>query len=320
MSLTRLTQGPLTLGVELPLDTDWSSRGEHARRQAGRPFGVPDMAAHAERIAQVDRLGFRAAWLRDVPLYDPSFGDAGQVFELFTYLGYLARHTDHLLLGTAAAVLPLRQPWLVRKAAATVQALSENRLLLGVASGDRPAEYPLFGEDFAQRGARFRDAVEILKGQADTRLSSGQAVLPHAPQPPLLVAGLAQQTPSWVGEQMDGWLAYPGTPQDHIQRVGLWRQVAGDKPYVSFIHLDLLEQPDAPTTRHRFGISAGREGLSRELEAMQAAGVNHIGLHFRRNQRPLEETLDEIGREVLPRFQGHTPVIDPHAKETAHVD
>ncbi|MFG6137429.1 TIGR03571 family LLM class oxidoreductase [Halomonas sp. B23F22_10] len=320
MSLTRLTQGPLTLGVELPLDNDWSPSGERARRDEARPFGVPDMAAHAERIAQVDRLGFRAAWLRDVPLYDPSFGDAGQVFELFTYLGYLARHTDHLLLGTAAAVLPLRQPWLVRKAAATVQALSDNRLLLGVASGDRPAEYPLFGVDFTQRGARFRDAVEVLKGQADTRLSSGQAVLPHAPQPPLLVAGLAQQTPPWVGEQMDGWLAYPGTPQDHIQRVGLWRQVAGDKPYVSFIHLDLLEQPDAPTTRHRFGISAGREGLIRELEAMQAAGVNHIGLHFRRNQRPLEETLDEIGREVLPRFQDHTPVIDPHAKETAHVD
>ncbi|QFT85534.1 F420-dependent glucose-6-phosphate dehydrogenase [Halomonas sp. THAF12] len=320
MSLNRLTQGPLTLGVELPLDNDWSPSGERARRDEARPFGVPDMEAHAERIAQVDRLGFRAAWLRDVPLYDPSFGDAGQVFELFTYLGYLARHTDHLLLGTAAAVLPLRQPWLVRKAAATVQALSDNRLLLGVASGDRPAEYPLFGEDFTQRGARFRDAVEILKGQADTRLSSGQAVLPHAPQPPLLVAGLAQQTPSWVGEQMDGWLAYPGTPQDHIQRVGLWRQVAGDKPYVSFIHLDLLEQPDAPTTRQRFGISAGREGLIRELEAMQAAGVNHIGLHFRRNQRPLDETLEEIGREVLPRFQGQAPVIDPHARETADVD
>lgn len=35
---------------------------------------------------------------------------------------------------------------------------------------------------------------------------------------------------------------------------------------------------------------------------MRDAGVNHIGLHFRRNQRPLEETMQEIGQLVLPEF------------------
>ncbi|BBO56683.1 MULTISPECIES: TIGR03571 family LLM class oxidoreductase [Cobetia] len=296
--LDRLTQGPLTLGVELPLDNDWV----RTDRAPSTPFGVPDMRAHAELIGQVDRLGFRAAWLRDVPLFDPAFGDAGQVFELFTYLGYLASHTDNLLLGTAAAVLPLRQPWLVRKAAASVQALSEDRLLLGVASGDRPAEYPLFGEEFATRGAAFRHAVDVIKGQADDALSEGQAILPAATRAPLLSAGLSQQTPEWIGREMDGWLAYPGTPEDHIRRVALWRQVAGDKPYVSFIHLNLEEDPHAPVRRHRFGLSSGRLALMEELSAMQDAGVNHIGFHLRRNRRPLTETLEELGREVLPHF------------------
>nr|WP_288990016.1 TIGR03571 family LLM class oxidoreductase [uncultured Cobetia sp.] len=288
---------PLTLGVELPLDNDWV----RTDRAPSTPFGVPDMA-HAELIGQVDRLGFRAAWLRDVPLFDPAFGDAGQVFELFTHLGYLASHTDNLLLGTAAAVLPLRQPWLVRKAAASVQALSEDRLLLGVASGDRPAEYPLFGEEFAPRGAAFRHAVDVIKGQADDALSEGQAILPAATRPPLLSAGLSQQTPEWIGREMDGWLAYPGTPEDHIRRVALWRQVAGDKPYVSFIHLNLEEDPHAPVRRHRFGLSSGRLALMEELSAIQDAGVNHIGFHLRRNRRPLTETLEELGREVLPHF------------------
>ncbi|SQI33735.1 luciferase-type oxidoreductase, BA3436 family [Providencia alcalifaciens] len=53
--------------------------------------------------------------VRDVPFYDPNFGDAAQVFEPFSYLGYLAGITENILLGTAAIVLPLRQPWLVRK-------------------------------------------------------------------------------------------------------------------------------------------------------------------------------------------------------------
>ncbi|KVN75343.1 hypothetical protein WJ67_17960 [Burkholderia ubonensis] len=34
-------------------------------------------------------LGFRALRVRDVPVYDPAFGDAAQVFEVFAYLGYL---------------------------------------------------------------------------------------------------------------------------------------------------------------------------------------------------------------------------------------
>lgn len=35
---------------------------------------------------------------------------------------------------------------------------------------------------------------------------------------------------------------------------------------------------------------------------MRDAGVRHIGLHFRRNLRPLDETMAEIAAEVLPMF------------------
>ncbi|MEQ0201471.1 hypothetical protein ABLU80_03875 [Klebsiella sp. CN_Kp104] len=113
---------------------------------------------------------------------------------------------------------------------------------------------------------------------------------------------MAQQTAQWVGSNMDGWLAYPGQPDEHVSRVKLWRRVAGEKPYISFIHLDLQDDANAPIQRHRFGISSGRHGLIQELNAMRDAGVNHIGLHFRRNQRPLAETMQEIGELVLPAF------------------
>ncbi len=315
--LDRLTAGGLSIGVEAPLDNDWTPAGEQSRRLIGRLPGEPDLQRHAELARLADRLGFRALWVRDVPLYDPSFGDAAQVFEVFSYLGYLAGTTRDILLGTAAVVLPIREPLLTLKSVATVQRLSGDRLLLGLASGDRPVEYPLFGRDFNSRGSNFREQVALLRDGAKSKLQAGLAVLPELSSPlPLLVAGLAQQSAAWVGENMDGCLAYPGTPEDHVHRVAAWRAVAGAKPYASFIHLDLDERADAQMQRWRFGFRGGRNALIAELRALRAAGVDHVSLHFRRNQRPLDETFYEIAEYVLPHFHAQSarataPVAEP---------
>ncbi|MCB2250966.1 TIGR03571 family LLM class oxidoreductase [Pseudomonas chlororaphis] len=292
-----------SIGLELPLDNDWSSAGQRLRQDAGRPFGVPDLKQHANLARLADQAGFRALWVRDVPVYDPDFGDAAQVFETFSYLGYLAGITQNILLGTAAVVLPLRQPWLTLKAANSVDELSDGRLLLGVASGDRPMEYPLFGVDYAQRGALFRNALELLRSQGQGRLPPGAQLLPQRPEAaPLLVAGLGQQSPAWIGEHMDAWLAYPGTPEEHRRRVALWREVGGDKPYISFLHLDLAADPQAPMQRLRFGGRCGRLALIDELQALREAGVQHVGLHLRRSGRPVAEVIEEISQHILPRF------------------
>ena len=112
-----------------------------------------------------------------------------------------------------------------------------------------------------------RVQVAMLRDWGETRLPSGIRLLPKPAAPlPLLVAGLAQQSPAWIGAQMDGWLAYPGTPDDHARRSAQWRAVAGgDKPYVSFIHLDLDEDPAMPLQRFRFGGRTGRDGLIAEI-------------------------------------------------------
>ncbi|MFF1792121.1 LLM class flavin-dependent oxidoreductase [Kitasatospora sp. NPDC058243] len=226
-ALARLApgEGRLTLGLELPLDNDWGPSRQATDRTAGRPHGVPDLADHARLARLADRLGFAGLWVRDVPLFDPvRFGDAGTVFETFTHLGHLAAVTEQAVLGTAAVVLPLREPLLVAKAAATVDALSGGRMLLGLASGDRPVEYPLFGRDFEARGAAFREGLHTLRAA----WRPGPLELPGAglgpdfqlevlPKPaaaagiPIAVAGGAQQTPEWIAEHADASLNYPAT-------------------------------------------------------------------------------------------------------------
>ncbi|MEM6479762.1 MAG: LLM class flavin-dependent oxidoreductase, partial [Pseudomonadota bacterium] len=135
--------GKLTLGLVVPIERYAAS-------------AVPTMADHTARAQKAEALGFAALWLRDVPFNVPSFGDAGQTFDPFTYLGYLAAATREIALGTASIILPLRHPAHVAKSAATADALSGGRVLLGVASGDRPEEYPAMAADFNDRAARFR--------------------------------------------------------------------------------------------------------------------------------------------------------------------
>lgn len=125
----------LSLGLVVPLEA--------------YPHGpVPSMTRHAERVRLVEKLGFSAIWLRDVPFNVPSFGDAGQVYDPFVYLGLLAGQTERIALGVASIVMPLRHPAHVTKAAASVDVLSGGRLILGVASGDRPEEYPALNRPY----------------------------------------------------------------------------------------------------------------------------------------------------------------------------
>ena len=48
------------------------------------------MDRHLETAILAEQLGFSALWLRDVPFNVPSFGDVGQIFDPFVYLGSLA--------------------------------------------------------------------------------------------------------------------------------------------------------------------------------------------------------------------------------------
>ncbi|GAA0528743.1 monooxygenase [Saccharopolyspora subtropica] len=310
-----------TLGLELPLDNDWGETRLRADRAAGRPFGVPDLTAHARLARLADDLGFAALWVRDVPFYDPvQFGDAGSVFETFTHLGHLAAITQRAVLGTGAVVLPLRQPWLVAKAAATVDVLSGGRFVLGLASGDRPVEYPLFGLDFHARGAAFREGVTILRA-AWARHSSGEGIeLPEhgltadrkldvLPKPtgstiPIAIAGHAQQSMEWIAENADASLNYPRQLDALRIKISEWQRLTASspKPYLTPMQLDLVAEPDTPATPLRLGIRAGRRALIEQLRAMGELGVAHVSFNLRPGDRPVDEVIHELAHEVLPHF------------------
>ncbi|MBA8882153.1 LLM class oxidoreductase [Phyllobacterium myrsinacearum] len=323
--------GTITFGIELPLDNDWAPEREARRIEQGRPFGVPDLRHYPELVQQVDRSGFAAVWMRDVPIFDPNnFGDAGSVYDPFVNLGFLAGITKNVALGTAAIVLPMRHPMMVAKAAASVDVLSAGRLILGVASGDRPVEYPLLGLDFENRGDAFRDAITYLRAAWQSNgLPVGkddvEPALDLLPKPvrgsiPMIIAGQGRQTPEWIAGHMDGRFVYPNDIDRFATRAGEWRSARvnnrmNEGAFVSAFHLDLAANPEEPVTPRRFGARLGRNAFIEHLHNLNAVGVDHLALLLRPSRRPLDEVIDELARDVLPLFNKPVPTAVQTAAE-----
>lgn len=281
---------------------------------------VPTMAHHIERIQLAEQLGFSAVWLRDVPFNVPSFGDAGQTYDPFVYLGLLAGQTERIALGVASIILPLRHPAHVAKAAATVDVLSGGRLILGVASGDRPEEYPALNQLFGDRGARFRESFDYIRRMGESapafdsgfgRLNGGMDMLPKpvSGKLPLIVTGGSQQGPDWIARNGDGWMIYPRNLGAQAQIVRDWRSrvEAADtpaKPIMQPLYIDLTEDSETPPQPIHLGLRLGMNPLLAYLKSLERIGINHVALNLRFNQANTETTLKRLADDILPAFAG----------------
>ncbi|MEM6941662.1 MAG: TIGR03571 family LLM class oxidoreductase [Pseudomonadota bacterium] len=279
---------------------------------------APTMADHMERAQQAEALGFSALWLRDVPFNVPSFGDAGQMFDPFVYLGALSVATRDIGLGVASVILPLRHPAHVAKAAATADQLSGGRLLLGIASGDRPDEYPAMSMGYETRAERFRDSVGYIRAiaghfpQATFEQGHLRGDMDMLPKPtgarlPLLVTGGSRQSPEWVAAESDGWITYPRDPVAQGKIVSDYRARARahsewDRPVMQSLYIDLLADAEASPRPIHLGFASGTRYLLGYLKALETSGVNHVALNLRFNRSPMPATLDKIAAEILQDF------------------
>ena len=93
----------------------------------------------------------------------PSFTGASEYPDVWVLLGAIATRTRRLRLATSVFVLPLRHPTLVAKAAASLAVLSAGRFALGVGVGWDEDHYQVLGVDFASRGRRADECIEVLR-------------------------------------------------------------------------------------------------------------------------------------------------------------
>ena len=132
------------------------------RLAIGIPQTVPDAGFDPgvlrSYLQRVEALGcFESVWDQEQIL------GAQNSLEPLHLLTYAAACTQRVRLGCAVILAVLRSPVHLAKELATLDVLSQGRLIVGLGLGAQPRVYPAFGVDPATRVARFTETVRIMK-------------------------------------------------------------------------------------------------------------------------------------------------------------
>ena len=189
----------MLVGVQLP-EVEWEV-----------PF--PELIAMARAAEEV---GFDSIWLGDHLIYDLPVGPRGP-WECWTSLAALGASTSRVLLGTLVASTGFHAPAMLAKQAATVDAISGGRLLLGLGAGWNEREYRAFGFPFDHRISRFEESFTVIRallrdGEIDfhgTFVSADHCVLHPRPArpggPPLMIGSTSPRMLSITLPHVDAW-------------------------------------------------------------------------------------------------------------------
>ena len=164
-----------------------------------------DMRAAA---VAAEEAGFDGLWTWD-HLRDPDAASGPGVPEAWTVLTALAEATRRISLGPLVLNVANRHPGVLANMAATFQAVSGGRLLLGIGAGGSQrtpyaAEQRAIGQSVERDEARAGKVVEAI--ELIRRLWSGHAgFLRPEPPPPIIVGGFGPRMASIAGRHADGF-------------------------------------------------------------------------------------------------------------------
>ncbi len=248
----------MRFGVHLP----------HIGRKA-TPALIRDAALQAEA------LGFDDVWVSEhiiVPAGAP-YPPSPAFYDPVLTLTWAAAVTRHVRLGTSVLVLPMRHPLPLAKELATLQNLSEGRLILGAGVGWMEAEFEALGAPFHERGKRMDEGLALMRAvwtedpvtfpttHIPARVEAMRMQpMPHAP------------IPVWIGGASDAALA-------RAARHDGWHgsRVAPDQAPALVAKLR-ARRPDpgfALSLRVRWD-SADPAAMRAAFAAYAAAGIGHL--------------------------------------------
>ncbi len=263
------------------------------------PFATP---ADFIRLAQeAERLGYDAVWGNDhitaAPYVRTKWADPPNFYEVFVTLATVGAHTRRVRLGTAVLVLPLRDPVLVAKQAATLDQLTGGRVILGVGIGAYREEF--LAQWPRRAGARRGDLLD--EGLAALRLLFSEREASHAgphyafekielfPKPvqrpfPIYVGGHNETAVARAARYGQGWL--PGwRPFEEVKaRTALLRRLtaeAGRDPReveaaVQFTIMLGLTREEASARYQKTGMVQHRRSLAHSGRDPALAEANNL--------------------------------------------
>ncbi len=259
-------------------------------------YRYPTFPEIRETARRIEDAGFDSLWIFDHLLYREVDGTETGIWEGWTMLSALAAVTDRLTLGPLVACTHFRNPALLAKMAATLDEVSNGRLILGLGAGWNEPEFEAFGIPFDHRLERFKEAVQIIvpmlrTGRVDFEGRYYRArnadLLPRGPRPegpPILIGGWGPKMLELTTEYADLWNGGYSGPIDtfrpHLHRFNEARSRAGaSAAHIQTSALLKLGWPDLAEVPSFFEgeyITGSPPEIARSFKDYANAGVDHI--------------------------------------------
>ena len=192
-----------------------------------------------------DQSGLHSIWGNDHIGFPPKLeqndfnlpDEFGHILDPLPALAFLAACTKRVMLGTAVLLLPYRPPLLTAKWIASLQVLSEDRILLGVGAGWMTEEFRALGVARSRRGALTDESLDFLHQcfEHDVIESHGQPLrfAPRPTRPPFLIGGGPDVAIPRAAARGEGWMPVGTDPAElkgHIQAFTKQARAAGRGP------------------------------------------------------------------------------------------
>lgn len=287
--------------AEAMTDTSYYAPLAQAAEKAGyQGFTIPDSVAYPYESDSTYPY---------TPDGKREFLDGKDFVETFIQAAALGAVTETIRFIPFVLKLPIRPPALVAKQAGSVAAITNNRLALGVGTSPWPEDYDLMGVDFARRGKRMNECMDIIRG-----LTTGEyfeyhgefydiaktRMLPAPTEPiPLLVGGHADLALKRAVVRGDGWM-HGGGPTEELDalldKLAEIRKAEGKENDPFEIHVISM---DAYTV----------DGCKR----LEDKGITDVIVGFRlpyimgQDTQPLQKKIDHLnwyGENIIAKVNG----------------
>lgn len=244
-----------------------------------------DVAKESER-QELDSI-----WTSDHIIVPKDHAPWTRVFETITTLSFISSVTENILLGTSVVLLPLRNPLILAKQIATLDALSKGRVIVGIGIGWNDQEFNLIGKDFSSRIKTVGNQVQVMrkfwKGNFQNEGFVSEPLPLKENGPPILIGGQSQGALNRVVEFGDGWHPVGITPEEYEQGKQKITQ-AKNQAYLWSLRLGFVANNPSLDSEYvgtdgkkRIRLVGNPSQIIQKIEKYQKIGLDHLILDIR---------------------------------------
>ncbi|MGA2874151.1 MAG: TIGR03619 family F420-dependent LLM class oxidoreductase [Nitrososphaerales archaeon] len=198
---------------------------------------------------EAEKLEYDSLWTTDHILMPKNSGTPYErIYDSIATLAYLAPQTRKVKLGISSLIIAMRNPLVVAKQLATIDAFSKGRVLLAIGAGWNEKEFGYLGSDFHTRGKRVNESIKLIRAlwKGDTKFEGKEINFENAvfePKPlsdhlTIWIGGTSRAAMKRAADIGDAWHPNAAPLEKFRAMVSEFRQISPNKEICIRIGLD----------------------------------------------------------------------------------